>query len=45
MTFQQLLAELERRGYKPAQPLTAEHVTALIVQLDDLRRDMRHGPA
>jgi hypothetical protein len=42
MTLQELVTDLEQRGIKPTQPLTPENVTALIVELDDLRRDMRY---
>jgi hypothetical protein len=43
MTLQELVTHLEHRGgIKPTQPLTPQHVTALIVELDDLRRDMRY---
>jgi hypothetical protein len=43
MTLPELMAELEQRGYKATQNrLTIEDITAFIVWLDDLRRDMRY---
>lgn len=42
MTLPDLVSHLEQRGFKPLQALTAESITALIVELDDLRRDMRY---
>jgi hypothetical protein len=43
MTLKQLVTDLEQRGIKPTQPLTPQQVTAIIVELDDLRRDMRYA--